>query len=130
MSKFDTKLSNFQNALKRLREAAAVLTENNGSDVIRDGVIQRFEFTYELAWKTIKEYLENVGIVDKNSPKAVIKEAYAQKLITNEQNWLIMINDRNLTSHIYNEEIAREVAERITGCYIIEFEALIKNLQE
>ncbi|MHB8170117.1 MAG: HI0074 family nucleotidyltransferase substrate-binding subunit [Thermincolia bacterium] len=94
------KLGNFANAVKRLKDAVEVLKQNNAIDVVRDGVIQRFEFTYELAWKTIKEYLEDIGIVDRNSPKAVIKEAYAQKLITDEKSWLLMINDRNLSSHV------------------------------
>ena len=72
MAKFETKLINFNNALQRLKEAAVELEKIDASDVVRDGVIQRFEFTYELAWKTTKEYLEGLGIVDRNSPKAVI----------------------------------------------------------
>jgi nucleotidyltransferase substrate binding protein (TIGR01987 family) len=130
MSKLETKLMNYNNALIRLKEAAKELEKNNASDVIRDGVIQRFEFTYELAWKTTKEYLENVGIVDKNSPKAVINEAYAQKLITNEKNWLIMLNDRNLTSHVYKEEMAKEIVNRIVNNYISEFESLLFNIKK
>ena len=130
MSKLKVKLINFRNALQRLKEAAKELKQNNAGDVVRDGVIQRFEFTYELAWKTTKEYLEDIGIVDRNSPKAVIKEAYAQKLIVNEENWLLMLNDRNMTSHVYKEEMAEEIAERIINCYINEFELLLRELQK
>ncbi len=129
MSKLKTKLNNFSNAIKRLKEAIDEFEKNNISDVIRDGVIQRFEFTYELAWKTTKEYLEDIGIVDRNSPKAVIKEAYAQKLIVDEKNWLLMLADRNMTSHVYKEEMAEEIAERIINNYINEFENLLINLQ-
>ena len=128
MSKLAVKLSNFKNALQRLKEAAIELEQINASDVVRDGLIQRFEFTYELAWKTTKEYLEDIGIVDKLSPKAVIKEAYAQKIIVNEQNWLLMLQDRNMTSHVYKEEMAQEIAERIIGCYINELELLLKKI--
>ena len=128
MNKLETKLNNFKNALHRLKESAVELEKNNTRDVVRDGVIQRFELTYDLAWKTTKEYLEDVGIVDKSSPKAVIKEAYTQKIITNEQNWLLMLKDRNLTSHVYKEDMAQEIVERITGCYIIEFEELLREL--
>jgi len=128
MSKLEVKLSNFKNALQRLKEAAIELQQPNASDVVRDGVIQRFEFTYELAWKSTKEYLEDVGIVDKLSPKAVIKEAYAQKLILNEQNWLLMLHDRNMTSHVYKEEMAQEIADRIIVYYISEFELLLQKL--
>lgn len=106
MSKIKIKLSNFKKALQRLKEAAEEFQKDVSNDVIRDGVIQRFEFTYELAWKTTKDYLESIGIVDKNSPKAVFKEAYGQKLLGHEENWLLMLNDRNMTSHVYKEEMA------------------------
>lgn len=129
MSKLETKLINFSNALKRLAEAAEEFKNNSTSDVIRDGVIQRFEFTYELAWKTTKEYLEDIGIVDKTSPKAIIKEAFVQKMITDESRWLLMLNDRNLTSHVYKEEIAEEISERIINSYIDEFENLLRKLR-
>ncbi|HOJ10772.1 MAG TPA: nucleotidyltransferase substrate binding protein [Clostridiales bacterium] len=128
MKKLEIKLMNFSNALQRLKEAAKELEARDASDVIRDGVIQRFEFTYELAWKAAKEYLEDAGIVDKNSPKAVIKEAYAQKLISDEQTWLLMLNDRNLTTHAYKEEIAKEIAARIINSYISEFENLLLKM--
>lgn len=98
-------------------------------EVIRDGVIHRFEFTYELAWKTTKVYLEDIGIVDMTSPKAVIREAFAQKLLGDEKNWLLMLNDRNMTSHMYKEEMAEEIAERISNLYIKEFELLLQKLQ-
>lgn len=129
MSKLESKLTNFKNALDRLKEAAIEFNQTDASDVIRDGLIQRFEFTYELSWKTTKEYLEDIGIVDKNSPKAVIKEAYVQKLIVNEENWLLMLSDRNMTSHVYREEMAEEIAKRIAICYIKEFELLLEKLQ-
>jgi len=130
MRKLEAKLSSFNNALQRLKDADKEFKKQGVSDVVRDGVIQRFEFTYELAWKTTKVYLEDTGIIDINSPKAVIKEAYAQKLIINEKNWLLMLNDRNMTSHMYKEEMAVEIAERISGFYIKEFESLLKELQK
>jgi nucleotidyltransferase substrate binding protein (TIGR01987 family) len=102
---------------------------STGRDVIRDSVIQRFEFTYELAWKTTKEYLEGLGIVDRNSPKAVISEAYAQKLIDNEADWLLMLDDRNQTSHVYKAEMAEEIANRILNKYLSEFAKLLAGLR-
>ncbi|MGD9155262.1 MAG: nucleotidyltransferase substrate binding protein [Bacillota bacterium] len=129
MSKLSVKVINFAKALDRLREAVEEYKKPDAGDVIRDGMIQRFEFTYELAWKTTKEYLEDMGLVDRNSPKAVIREAFAQKLITNEPVWLLMINDRNQTSHVYKEEIAVEIATRISKSYIGEFEKLMSELQ-
>jgi len=128
MSKLESKLSNFNNALQRLKEAVEEFKQQGASDVVRDGVIQRFEFTYELAWKTTKVFLEDTGIVDINSPKAVLKEAYAQKLISDEKNWLLMLNDRNMTSHMYKEEMAVEIAQRISDRYIKEFELLLRKI--
>jgi nucleotidyltransferase substrate binding protein (TIGR01987 family) len=130
MSKLSVKVINFAKALDRLREAVKEYKKLDAGDVIRDGMIQRFEFTYELAWKTTKEYLEDMGLVDRNSPKAVIREASAQKLITNEPVWLLMLNDRKQTSHVYNEEIAVEIAARISNSYIGEFEKLLSELQK
>jgi len=130
MGKLESKLNNFKHALQRLKEAAQEFSRSDASDVVRDGLIQRFEFTYELAWKTTKEYLEDIGIVDKNSPKAVIKEAYAQKIIINEKNWLLMLRDRNMTSHIYKEEAAQEIATRIVNCYLHEFDLLLHELEK
>ena len=130
MSKLQTKLTNFRNALRRLSEAVIELEKSGSSDVVRDGVIQRFEFTYELAWKTIKEYIEYSGIVDKNSPRAVIKEAYTQRLILNEQTWLLMLDDRNKTVHVYDEKLAQDIAGRIVGNYIREFELLLQELEK
>lgn len=130
MSKLERKLNNFKNALERLKEAVEEFKQEHASDVVRDGLIQRFEFTYELSWKTTKEYLEDIGIVDKNSPKAVIKEAYAQKIISNEKNWLLMLKDRNMTSHVYKEELAEEIAQRIVHYYVKEFELLLRRIQK
>ncbi len=129
MTRLENKLSNFSKALQRLKEAAEVFKQKDACDVIRDGLIQRFEFTYELSWKTTKEFLEDIGIVDKNSPKAIIREAYSQKLIENEENWLLMLNDRNQTSLVYKEKMAEEIAGRIVDIYIKEFELLLQKLQ-
>ena len=59
----------------------------------------------------------------------MIKEAFVQRLIINEENWLLMLNDRNMTPHVYKEEMAEEVAERIASCYVEEFELLLEKLQ-
>lgn len=79
---------------------------------IIDATIQRFEFTFELFWKWLKLLLENAG-VEANFPKQVFKEAYKAKWIDDEALWLKMLNDRNLTSHTYDEELARVIYESI-----------------
>lgn len=130
MNKLEIKINNFKKALQRLEEAANELYREKDRAVVRDALIYRFEFTYELAWKTTKDYLESLGIMDKNSPKAVIQEAYLQKLILNEDNWLTMIKDRNMTSHLYKEEMAKEISLRIINTYIKEFNDLLKSISK
>jgi nucleotidyltransferase substrate binding protein (TIGR01987 family) len=73
-----------------------------------DATIHRFEFTIELYWKLLKRILESLG-KEVTYPKVVLKEAFAGKLIDDELIWLSMLNDRNQTSHTYNEEIADEI---------------------
>jgi nucleotidyltransferase substrate binding protein (TIGR01987 family) len=130
MNKYEAKLANFKKALERLKEAVMEASREDASDVVRDGMILRFEFTYELAWKTTKEFLESIGIVDVNSPKAVMKEAFAQRIILNENSWLSMIHDRNMTSHVYHEELAADIAKRIQSQYVNEFEHLIEKINK
>ena len=130
MGNLEAKLSNFKNALQRLKEAVEQLEQNDTNDLLRDGLIQRFEFTYELAWKATREYLKELGIVDRNSPKTVFKEAYAQKIILDETNWLLMLKDRNTMSHMYSKELSQEIARRIVDNYHRAFELLLIELEK
>lgn len=119
------KLKNFSDALKRLKEA---LKEKHTSLSI-DGTIQRFEFTFETAWKALKKFLYYEG-VDTKTVRECIKKAYQTDYIDNEEIWLSILNDRNLTSHIYDENQAKAVYERISTQYIKEFETLENKLKE
>lgn len=127
MNKFEDKLDKFQQACSRLQESLASYT-NNPDDTMRDGVIQRFEFCVELAWKTLREKFIYDGNIELDSPRPVIKKAFADKLITDEEGWLDLLTDRNLTSHLYDAETAQEVFERIKGKYVDLFQALIEKL--
>jgi nucleotidyltransferase substrate binding protein (TIGR01987 family) len=130
MSGTENKVRNFGKAIHRLQESIDFWNQNKEWDVVRDGVIQRFEFTYELAWKATKVILEQSGVMDANSPKAVIREAYAQRLITDEDIWLNIISDRNLTSHVYKEEMADEIVNRISSLYLSAFKELYQKITE
>ena len=127
--KKQNKLDNFQKAILRLQEAVEEYTKNQTNDVLRDGLIQRFEFTYKLAWKATKVVLEDLGIVDIRSPKATFKGAFSQGLIQAESTWLMMLKDRNMTTHVYKEELADEIAQRIISDYLKNFQELLNNLQ-
>ena len=129
MELLSNKVENLRKAVERLSEGILELQANQSS-IVRDGIIQRFEFTTELAWKAAREYLMDQGFVDINSPKSVMKEAFSYGLITDDKIWVQLLNDRNLTSHIYKEEIADEICERIIKTYFQEFKALSKRLKE
>lgn len=116
MTKLENKYTAFNTALTRLKEAID-LYEQQDNPVLLDGTIQRFEFCVELGWKMLKEYLEYEKIGEFNSPRSVIKECFQIGLIENAEQWLDMLDDRNLTSHTYDEEIAKEIYRNIITKY-------------
>jgi nucleotidyltransferase substrate binding protein (TIGR01987 family) len=126
MSNHRTKFDNFKNALGKLKEG--VLKFDNANDLLRDGLIQRFEFAFELAWKTLQACFEDEGLMGLNSPKTVLREAFSAGLIKDDELWLAMLNDRNSTSHIYNEKLAIEICDHIQSKYILALEHLIAEI--
>ena len=127
MTRFEQRREDYFNALERLKEAV----KQGDSDIIIDGILHRFEFTFELAWKTMKDCLEDQGIVGKiGSPREIIKEAFAAGLIENGEIWMDMMISRNELSHLYDEETSREIYEYIVSEYIDLFENLKKKLNE
>lgn len=127
MSDYMQKFQNYEKAITRLNEG---IEQFDKTDTLqRDGLIQRFEFTFELAWKTLKVVFEDEGLIGLNSPKTVLREAYSSDLIQDEDKWLSMLNDRNSSTHIYSEELAIEICNNITSKYIKAFEALMEQIQ-
>lgn len=121
------KVENYLKAVQRLDEANTEYLKNIDNDVIRDGLIQRFEFTFELAWKASKEYLIDQGFSnDLHFPKQVLRAAYENHMIDDEETWLNMLDSRNRTSHIYDDRIAAAIAENIT----VSFLPVLKKLSD
>ena len=98
------KQQTFEKALKQLEKVLA----QPASEYIRDAAIQRFEFTYELAWKTLQAYLASIDITVL-SPKETLKIAYQQGLLNDANAWSELHMKRNLTSHTYDEKLADTV---------------------
>ena len=90
-------------------------------DGLRDSIIQRFEFATELSWKLMKKYLDENLVLEVYSPRSVIKESYKQDLIENGELWLDILEDRNLTSHTYDENTANRIKDNIVNKYVLEF---------
>lgn len=100
----------FQKALRQFQDALCLPAQN---DVIKAGCIQYFEFTFELAWKTIKRIAEGEGLSDCNSPKSAFKTAFANGWIQDEELWLDMLTSRNKMSHTYSAEDAMNVFDKL-----------------
>ena len=99
-------------------------------DGLRDSIIQRFEFVTELSWKLMKKYLDENLVLEVYSPRSVIKESYKQDLIENGELWLDILEDRNLTSHTYDENTANRIKDNIVNKYVLEFQKFIKRIKE
>ena len=122
------RFNNFSRAVNRLREA---LESETLTELEREGVIQRFEYTFELAWKLLKDRLEHDGIkIPIVTPRGIIKESAAAKLIKDGDAWLDMLDARNNTSHNYNSEEFEKTMDGISFNYISLLENLHKKLGE
>jgi nucleotidyltransferase substrate binding protein (TIGR01987 family) len=110
---------NFERRFILLRSALDERTVESFSELELEGLIQRFEYTFELAWKTLKDYLEYTGIVlEQITPRAVIKAAFAAKIIDDGQVWIDMLAHRNLMSHVYDFKKFQEVTGAIKNSYL------------
>lgn len=113
------KIENYHHAVAQLEQAVSVYSNDQSDSLYRDGLIQRFEFTVELAWKSLKEYLEDQGsVLAVSAPRAVLKDAYAAGVIMDAAIWDEIIRSRNVTSHVYDEQTAIEVADRVCNTYL------------
>ena len=101
-------IEKLENGFLRLKNGV----QETKDELDRDGVIQRFEFTFELLWKTLKIFLQYQGVETK-TPRDSLKEAFRIALIEDEAIFLDMLEDRNKTSHIYDKETSKEIFQRI-----------------
>ena len=127
MKRFEERRQDLINATNRLKE---VLNEEE-NEIMVDATLHRYEFTFELAWKTLKDYLEYLGVsINTGSPREVIKESFAHELISDGEVWIKMMLARNSLSHLYDEETSREVYEEIKNEYIYQIEKLVETLEK
>ena len=124
------RFANYNKALNQLSEGIA----NNGlnpASIIKEGIIQRFEFTHELAWKVMKDYLEYEGYQNVSGSRTATREAFNKGLLTRGQVWMDMIESRNNTVHTYNENILEDEFKNIVNNYFqifIEFQTKMNSL--
>lgn len=127
--RWDERISDYKNALKRLKEA---IEESKviDSSTIKDGVIQRFEFTLELSWKVMKYFLNSEGPTEAKAPRSTIRTGFNNEIIDNAKLWIDMIEDRNLTTHTYSQSTSDEIYGKIINSYYKELEDFYLNVKD
>ena len=127
INKIKDKTEDFEKAVQRLK--GSLDRDYTKDDIVIDAVIQRFEFTYELSWKLMKAYLEYVGNVEGSNPRSAIQQSFREGVITDGELWIQMLQDRNLTSHTYDEATALMIYNHIKNDYLGLFEKLSENIK-
>lgn len=115
--RWQQRFQNFQKAFSRLEEAVMKYKKEGISDLEEQGLIQRFEFTHELAWNVLKDYFEYQGNTDITGSRDATREAFNKGLIDDGEGWMEMIKSRNKSSHTYNEDIAKEIVKNVVELY-------------
>lgn len=123
------RFDNFKRALATLRRAVALSEQRGLSELEQQGLIQGFEFTHELAWNVLKDYLEEQGFVGIIGSKGATREAFKNNLLTDGQAWMDMIKARNQTSHTYKTEVAEEIAKDILTRFFPAFTEMETHFQ-
>ncbi len=111
------RFQNFNKAFSKLENAIQVLQKEGLSELEREGLIQRFEYTHELAWNVMKDFFEMEGNSTIMGSRSATREAFKKGLVIDGENWMDMINSRNLTTHTYNEEVVDEITKKIIASY-------------
>lgn len=135
--RWQQRFSNYRKALVKLNQAVVLLSEQIEreaviDELLQEGLIQRFEYTHELAWKVMKDYAEYQGYTDVRGSRDAIRKALEMGLI-DDRRWMETIEDRNLTVHNYDNEIASEIYENIMNVYaplFVTFEGKMQSLIE
>ena len=135
------RLANYVNALHKLEEAVLYIEKNNLEqnktlildEIIKEGLIQRFEYTHELAWNVMKDYALYQGNTTIGGSRDATREAFKLQLFTEGHIWMDMIKSRNETSHTYNQELADEIYNKILNQYypaFLDFKTTILQKKE
>ena len=114
-------MQSFDKAFVRLSEGTRLAGERELSPLEKQGLIQAFEFTHELAWNVLKDYLESQGLQGVFGSRGATREAFKNGLISDGEVWMDMIKSRSQTSHTYNEETANQITEAILTRYCAQF---------
>jgi nucleotidyltransferase substrate binding protein (TIGR01987 family) len=124
------RLHNFNRALIQFNEAIELMRSRPLSNLEKQGLVHAFEFTHELAWKTLQDYFRYQGTADLYGSRDVFRKALEVGLISDGEKWFESIQSRNLTSHVYDEQVVNDLIEEIFGSYAILMNELNKRLNQ
>jgi nucleotidyltransferase substrate binding protein (TIGR01987 family) len=124
------RFQNYQKAFAQLMQAVELSRQRPLSKLEQQGLIQGFEYTHELAWNTLKDFLEARGTTNLFGSRDTTRAAFALGLIEQGEIWMQMIQSRNQTTHTYNEETMEQIAAAITDVYVAEFARLQTKLEQ
>ena len=126
------RFNNYRKALVKFNQAVDIISNKMEwgeeiDDLLEEGLIQRFEYTHELAWKVMKDYAQYQGYTNIQGSRDAFRKAFEMGIIENEA-WMESINDRNLTSHNYDDETVAEILEAIIDTYALLFNDFEKKM--
>lgn len=136
--RWEQRFANYNRALQKLSDAVAFIEEQLEdeeleihkadasevlNEIIKEGLIQRFKYTHELAWNLMRDFLSEIGNLEIYGSKDATRAAFQAGLIRNGEVWMEMIKSRNKTSHTYNKEIAEDIFSKVVSVYYAEFSA-------
>jgi len=122
-------IQRFRNYVKALGQLSRFIEKKELNELEKQGLIQAFEYTYELAWNTIKDYFEHQGETGIHGSRDAFRLAFRRGLVENGQAWMDMIKSRTLTTQTYNQEVADAIADSVFNIYYTEFVRLEKTLK-
>ena len=123
------RFSNFNKAFEKLTEVVKNQWIGDLSDLEKEGLIQRFEYTHELAWNVMKDFFEYEGNTTIMGSRSATREAFARNIIHDGEGWMDMLKSRNQTSHTYNELTAEEIVFKIKDSYYGLFQEFQKKMK-
>ena len=124
--RWEQRFSNYQKALTQLKK---FIDKGELSQLEKQGLIKAFEYTYELAWNTIKDFLEFSGQTDIYGSRDAFRKAFELRIIEDGESWMDMLKSRNTTSHTYNEDVAEEICQAVFEVYFFLFVQLKTKLE-
>jgi len=122
------RFNNYQKALATLERSVIAAKERILNEMEEQGLVKGFEFTFELSWNLLKDYLESKGFKDFHGSKDTFKLAFREGIINDGEIWMKMIDDRNRSSHTYEENIAKEIITLIISNYFFKFKELSEKI--